>query len=97
MSSTEKKIIQKGKRKPETLFKLNIVFTGIETNFVGISSISIIHSGGKITLVFTLPGESEDSAQDPVLSRGTLGEGHTLQFCFTDLPWSRMEKSMLFP
>lgn len=72
-----KKIIQKGKRKPEVLFKLSIVFTGLETNFIWISSISITHSEGEITLVFTLPGESEGGTQNPAPKRGKPGAGHT--------------------
>lgn len=92
-----KKIIQKGKRKPEVLFKLSIVFTGLETNFIWISSISITHSEGEITLVFTLPGESEGGTQNPAPKRGKPGAGHTRQFYFTALLQSCMEKSMLFP
>lgn len=96
-SRYRKKIIQKGKRKPEVLLKLSIVLTRLEANFTWISSVSIPHSGGEITLVFTLSGESEGSTQNPAPKRDKPGAGDTWQFYFTALPQSCMEKSMLFP
>lgn len=75
------KTIQKGRRKSENLFKLGIVFTGIETNSICITQF-VPHAVEEVTLVFTLP-EAVGNTHNPVATRDKHPAGHTSQFHFT--------------